>query len=128
MTTRRPKARPSGLLELLDAHELTQYGARNRRGGHLFHNHPRRPLEVDLSLILGRVSVAVAEELVRHAVVQGSAVRYTSVEKLRKAGFRCLHTPTPGNPLHVSVYYDDNEWTRDVAAELAACFTEAYER
>jgi len=49
------------------------------------------------------------------------AVRYTTVGRLRDAGFRVESTPSRMIPNHVSVQYD-GDWTDDVAKRFDDCF------
>jgi hypothetical protein len=83
---------------------LTQYGScANPIDGCYFRNHPRLRLEEDVSLLLGRLTVEQAKSSISGAVIRTSdGVRYTTVGALRHAGFVVAHTPTAGNPRHVS--------------------------
>src|SRR6476469_7936749 len=79
---------------------LTQYGKR----GEPFRNRLRLQwAEAEMSLILGRQTALVAALLVTRTVVPLAAVRYTTVGRLSGEGFQVRHSPTRGNPLHVSV-------------------------
>jgi hypothetical protein len=76
-------------------------------------------------MILGEVDASAAAMLVTKRLTPGATVRVTSVARLREAGFRVAHSPTRGNPLHVSVYSpDDTEWGDDLAKRFNSCFTE----
>lgn len=54
-------------------------------------------------------------------------VRYTTVGRLRAAGFRVEHTPSKRVPDHVSVTTLDlrARWTDDESERFTACFTNA---
>jgi hypothetical protein len=97
--------------ELKDDHVLTQYGT----VGQGFRNKPRDADRGAVSLILGKVTAAVAAHVVRvredHDPV-GDVVRFTTVGTLRARGFTPLHTPNRRNTLHVSVACGE-DWDED---------------
>jgi hypothetical protein len=123
VSPRRPKVTRRATLEISDETELTQYGTRSTSGGHIFRKAPRYPLETEISLLIGPVPLGTAELLVRKARVGGGEVRSTTAGLLRKAGFRVAHTPTRGNPIHASAFFD-GDWTSAIAEAFDACFTE----
>lgn len=51
----------------------------------------------------------------------GDAVRYTTVARLREAGFTVTETPNLKNSAHVSVSWP-GEWGADVAEKFDSCF------
>jgi len=76
-------------------------------------------------MILGEVDVSAAAMLVTKRLNLGATVRVTTVARLREAGFHVVHSPTRGNPLHVSVHPpSDAEWGDDLARRFNSCFTE----
>lgn len=111
--------------ELPDDTKLTQYGERSPVGDG-FRDRLRVDIgETEISMILGEVDAVAAAMLVTKHLAPGAAVRVTSVAWLREAGFRVVHSPTRGNPLHVSVFPpDDADWGDDLARRFNSCFTE----
>src|SRR5829696_1257667 len=107
---------------------LTQFGMRSPalpsgRGPANFRMAPR-PHEQDVSLLAGRLTTREAAMAVRHGrreFFPWDAVRYTTVGRLRDAGFRVESTPSRMIPNHVSVQYD-GDWTDDVAKRFDDCF------
>jgi hypothetical protein len=113
--------------ELKARQVLSQYGARSptlvvsivAR----FRTAPRAS-EGGVSLIAGRLTPRQAAMIVRHEYLPvRDSVRYTTVGRLREAGFRVRSTPTRMNPDHVSVEYD-GVWTDDgdVSKRFDDCF------
>jgi hypothetical protein len=81
-----------------------------------------------MSLIIGRQTPMAAALLVTKAVQPSAIARYTSVGRLRGAGFIVTHSPTRGNPLHVSVFppndqHGPKEWDGPMAKLFKECFT-----
>lgn len=117
--------------ELPDEARLTQYGERPPVGGG-FRDRLRPEIgETEMSMILGEVDATAAAMLITKHIAPGAERRVTSVGRLRSAGFVVIHSPTRGNPLHVSVYAPRDEksgehveWESDVARRFNACFTE----
>lgn len=106
--------------------KLTQYGERPPLGDG-FRDRLRVHIgETEMSMILGEVDAAAASMLVTKHLAPGATVRVTSVAELAAAGFRVAHSPTRGNPLHVSVFPPAHaDWDDDLAKRFNACFTEA---
>jgi hypothetical protein len=84
-----------------------------------------------MSMILGEVDSTAASMLITKHLAPGAGRRVTTVGRLRAAGFVVIHSPTRGNPLHVSVYAPRDEksgehieWSQEVAKRFNACFTE----
>jgi predicted fused transcriptional regulator/phosphomethylpyrimidine kinase len=103
--------------------ELTQYGSTSG-GKPAFRNCPREQDGDGVSLIMGRVTAEEASLLVRGRPSFDKAsdrVRYTSVVRLRAAGFRVRHTPSQRNPRHVSVSRP-GIWSSDVCGAFDMCF------
>lgn len=128
MALRRPE-RP-GKAHVPDAAPLSQYGrsAQNRRS---FRSAPRHESgEVDISLVLGRLSVVEITAFVaaRHADA-GDAVRYTTAGALRARGFVVQSTPTRRIPGHVSVTAPGGQipWDDRTSALFEECFKEGGE-
>ncbi|BFU47885.1 hypothetical protein [Krasilnikovia sp. MM14-A1004] len=119
------KGRKAVVQDLADEPELTQFG----QEGEEFHNRLRVAIgEIEMSLILGRQTPMAAALLVTKTVQPGAAARYTTVGRLRAVGFEVRHSPTPGNPLHVSVYPPSDsegfkEWDDAMASTFDQCFT-----
>jgi hypothetical protein len=118
--------KPPPPIELDDTVVLTQYGARRRQEAQArFRRSPRvdreRP-ETNVSLLAGRLDSREAALAVRQEYVSWrDAVRYTTVECLRKAGFQVNSSPSRMIHNHVSVVYD-GDWTDDVANQFDGCF------
>lgn len=88
-----------------------------------------RPLrgEKGLSLILGRSSVSEAVSLAfGRGVRKGETVRYTTVGRLRDAGFWPCRWPVPKNLHHVLVQFP-GEWDDSVTRAFEGCFDETRE-
>jgi hypothetical protein len=110
---------------------LTQYGERILTGEG-FRDRLRAEIgETEISMILGEVDSTAAAMLVTKHLAPGAVRRVTRVGRLRSAGFVVIHSPTKGNPLHVSVYAPRDEksgehveWDHEVARRFNACFTE----
>lgn len=87
--------------------------------------------ETELSLLLGERTEAEACALNTQLPTGGATVRHVTAGRLREAGFVVVHSPSPGNDQHVSVYppkgQDDQplEWEESgrLAALFDACFT-----
>lgn len=81
--------------------------------------------EQDVSVIVGPISVEKAVYRVnpRRDVGPEDALRETTVRKLRTAGFRVVGTPLPAFPEHASAYYEEGDWSDEVAETFAECFT-----
>jgi hypothetical protein len=111
--------------ELQDHLELTQYGEKFAP----FRCELRLEIgETELSLILGRQMPMAAALLVTKTAPTWALVRYTTVGSLRAADFRVEHSPTKGNPLHVSVYppggpHGPLDWDTAMAVAFDKCFT-----
>ncbi|MFG3681818.1 hypothetical protein ACGF5H_17110 [Micromonospora chalcea] len=114
-------------VELRDTTELTQFG--DAEAG--FRNRLRASLgETEMSLLMGRQNAIAASLLITKGQYSLAAVRYTTAGALRRAGFEVVHTPTRGNPLHVSVFpqigtHGPTEWTDTMATSFDMCFSEA---
>lgn len=107
---------------LQDGESLTQYGSSQpMTAGRVFRARPRSS-EKDLSLLAGRLTPVAAATAVTGGAAPGSFARYTTVGKLRRAGFTVLHTPSRKLQNHVSVEYS-GEWDDDVDTRFDACFT-----
>jgi hypothetical protein len=118
-----PKRPPP--IELDDMLVLTQYGARppafTGQAQPHFRTAPRAG-ERDVSVLAGHLTRRQAALAVRQEFVAWrDIVRYTTVERLRNAGFRVRSTPSRMIPNHVSVEYD-GDWTDDVAKRFDDCF------
>jgi hypothetical protein len=117
--------------ELPDEARLTQYGERSPSGDG-FRDRLRPEIgETEMSMILGEVDATAASMLVTKHLTPGAGRRVTTVGQLRREGFVVIHSPTRGNPLHVSVYAplegksgEHVDWDNDVARRFNACFTE----
>jgi hypothetical protein len=114
--------------ELDDSVELTQYGEM-RTNRAKFNNQLRVEIgEVEMSLILGRQTSLAAALLVTKTHTPWALARYTTVGTLRSKNFVVRHSPTKGNPLHVSVMapasgYGPLEWDEPMAKLFDSCFT-----
>lgn len=122
----RHKGNTAEIQELRDDVELTQYG----EDGDGFRNHLRVPIgETEMSLIIGRQSKMAVALLVTKTAPPWAIARYTTAGTLRAAGFRVTHSPTRGNPLHVSVFppsgpHGPGDWDEGMATSFDKCFTE----
>lgn len=107
--------------KLVDDDELTQFGEHNEP----FRNNLRPEIfETELSLILGRQSARDVGLFVRRHSSPKDRARYTTVGLLRLANFTVRHTPSPGNPLHVSVELPgEGPWDESLETEFDKCFT-----
>ncbi|MFJ5936690.1 hypothetical protein [Streptomyces sp. NPDC093071] len=110
--------------------KLTQYGEKPPVGDG-FRDKLRPEIgETEISLILGEVDSAAASMLVTKMFQAGADRRVTTAEQLRARNFRVVHSPTRGNPLHVSVFPPDQapdepaDWDDAMADAFNACFTE----
>jgi hypothetical protein len=84
---------------------LTQYGTETFREEPRFDALPPM-VEVEVSMILGRRSVADAARIVTKRPPRPNAtVRYFRTDDLYLNGYSVAHTPTERNPGHVSVHY-----------------------
>ena len=108
---------------------LTQYGE-SPPLGEGFRDRLRTAIgETEISMILGEVDATAAAMLVTKHLAPGATTRVTTVGSLRDKKFRVTHSPTRGNPLHVSVFPPSEEsgepleWGDDLAGEFNACFT-----
>lgn len=117
--------------EIDDEEWLSQCGQRRQQRPWKFRSMPRpekEPPELDISMILGRLSPAEADVAAfgpGRPTDRRRAVRHARVGDLRAAGFRVEHTPFLGSPDHVSVFWA-GEWVWDeaVGVRLDACCTE----
>lgn len=98
-----------------------------RQGQVVLLNRPR-PQDVGrLSAIVGKVTPAVAYELVRGLSRRRIApsgvdgVRYSTAGRLRQAGFEVCNTPSLRNPDHVSISWPGS-WDAHVCQKFAECF------
>lgn len=111
--------------DLTDDNDLTQYGESDEG----FRNGLRVERgETEMSLILGRQTAMAAALLVTKTVTSAARARHTTVGALRRAHFVVLHSPTRGNPLHVSVFPPAGiegpaEWDAAMAKDFEQCFT-----
>ncbi len=121
-TDRTPQELPAKL-------RVTQYGERPPAGDG-FRDRLRTEIgETEISLILGEVDAAAAAMLVAKWLSTWAIAHWTTVGRLRAAGFRVVHSPTKTNRLHISVYAPDDpdglaEWDDELAKSFNACFTE----
>lgn len=103
---------------------LTQYGEDDG-----FRNALRVDIgEIEMSMIIGRQDPLAAALLVTKAAQAWARARYTTVGRLRSFRFEVIHSPTRGNPLHVSVFppsgaHGPEEWDEAMAKAFAECFT-----
>jgi hypothetical protein len=116
--------------ELPNDTRLTQYGEGSPAGAG-FRDRLRVEIgETEISMILGEVDRVAASVLVTRFISPWAERRVTTVGCLREAGFRVEHSPTRGNPLHVSVFPpsgesgDPEDWGDELAKRFNACFTE----
>ena len=117
--------------ELPHDQPLTQYGEQLPLGTG-FRDRLRTAIgETEISMILGEVDATAAAMLVTHHLVPFAIRRGTTVGRLRSEGFKVVHSPTRGNPLHVSVFppidHQTGEpiaWQGELAQRFNACFTE----
>jgi hypothetical protein len=120
-----PAGKVAEVQELTNEIELTQLG----EDGEEFRNSLRVSIgETEMSLIMGRQTQMAAALLVTKTVPPWAIARYTAVGRLRTAGFTVVHSPTRGNPLHVSVFppseaYGPTEWDSTMAVAFDQCFT-----
>lgn len=119
----RPEA-----IDLPDEAVLTQFGETSTDPP--FRNVLRSDIgETELSLILGGVDALAASMLVTKTIAPFRVCRTTTVGILREQGFVVRHSPTRGNPLHVSVYSpilengESAEWGIALAKRYDDCFT-----
>ena len=125
---RRPRPRHQiEKIRIDDAHWLTQYGAQTADQAVANFRSAPRPNEADMSLLLGRLEPMVAEILVRKYITGTAMARYALARSLREAGFKVEHTPSPMNPLHVSVFPATN-WDAASAEGFHSCFTDQHDR
>lgn len=109
--------------ELNDDDWLSQYG--EKPPGEPFRDRLRVELgETEISMIFGRVTAEQASLIVRQMMHPLRDVRVTTVEALRRSGFRVYHSPTTRSALHVSVHPPgtDVDWDDAVASRFTACF------
>ena len=128
--------RPVNAQELPDSAPLTQYGEQSSSSPG-FRDRLRPQIgETEISMILGEVDATAASMLVTHVLTPGAVRRVTTAGRLRQQGFLVQHSPTRGNPLHVSVFPPSDDatgefipWDDAVAVRFNACFTgsDAYE-
>lgn len=111
---------------------LTQYGEKPPVGEG-FRDKLRPEIgETEMSLIIGEIDAAAASLLVTKMFQVGADRRVTTAGRLRERNFRVVHSPTRGNPLHVSAFPPDvtpgepAEWDEAMAEAFNACFTEEY--
>jgi hypothetical protein len=86
-------------------------------------------------MILGEVDATAASMLVTRVLTPRATRRVTTAGRLREQGFLVEHSPTRGNPLHVSVFPPTDEgtgelltWDDAVATRFNACFTGSEQR
>lgn len=110
---------------LRDDEWLSQVGQRRPDGSWNFRDRPRGhkvPPELELSMVLGRLSAAEAYRVAfgAHGFKAGRhAVRHVLVGDLRSAGFRVEHTPRHGGSLtHVSVFWTAEGWGVEATSVL----------
>jgi hypothetical protein len=115
--------------ELSDDLRLTQYGEQPPVGEG-FRDRLRESIgETEISMILGEVDASAAAMLVTGYLAVAAMRRVTTVGRLRRAGFRVVHSPTKRNRLHISVYPpimttgEHVEWDDELANQFNACFT-----
>lgn len=112
---------------LEDDLELSQYGNNTRpKGGPAFRSLPRDRDKGEVSMTRGRLSAERAHSVVGlQAPREGDGVRWTTVGRLRGAGFVVIPKPTQGNPNHVVVStVGGGDWAPDDAERFNQCFTE----
>jgi hypothetical protein len=113
-----------------DSARLTQYGEKPPQGEG-FHDKLRTEIgETEMSLIWGDLDTGAAAILVTRTIAPWADSRTTTAVRLRNGDFRVVHSPTRGNPLHVSVFPPDlsedepTEWDQAMAERFNGCFTE----
>jgi hypothetical protein len=112
--------------DLPDDLELTQYGEDDG-----FRDALRVDIgEAEMSLIIGRQEPLAAALLVTKSAGPWAQARFTTVRRLRANRFVVVHSPTKGNPLHVSVFppsgaHGPDEWDEAMAKAFSECFTES---
>jgi hypothetical protein len=117
--------------EIPDGTRLTQFGEQPPVGAG-FRDRLRTDIgETEISLILGEVDATAASMLVTKQLLPTGIRRVTDAGRLRRAQFTVVHSPTKGNPLHVSVFgpvsaasAGEAEWGSELARRFNACFTE----
>lgn len=111
--------------DIADDEWVTQYGRGEDGGFGTFRNSPRYPRESEISMIWGRIGVDEAAMIVTgRARSPLCRVRQCLAGDLRRRGFKVVHTPTPRNPMHVSVYLPgtDGQWDNDEADRFDEAF------
>ncbi len=113
-----------------DTARLTQYGEKPPQGEG-FRDKLRPQIgETEMSLIWGALDAGPAALLVTRMIPIWADSRTTTAVRLRNRNFRVVHSPTRGNPLHVSVFPPDlaegepAEWDDAMAEQFNQCFTE----
>lgn len=102
---------------LSDDEALTQYARFND-----FRREPRAKDRGEISVLRGIWGVKEAAEMVRRqSVDEDDGVRYTTVARLKEAGFSVRATPTRRNPRHGSVEYS-GPWDEDTCNRFDACW------
>lgn len=112
---------------LEDDLELSQYGSTTSPpGGPPFRSAPRDRDKGGVSMTRGRLSAGQAHSVVGlQAPREGDGVRWTTVGRLRGAGFVVIPDPKQGNPNHVIVSIaSGGDWVPDDAERFNQCFTE----
>lgn len=116
--------------EIPDESTLTQYGEKPPMGEG-FRSKLRPEIgETEMSLIFGEVNHQQASLLVTKMMQPCADRRLTTAGRLRARNFRVVHSPTRGNPLHVSVFPPEiaqgepAEWGDTMAELFDECFTE----
>ncbi|WP_370248825.1 hypothetical protein [Nocardioides sp.] len=105
-----------------DAEILTQYVPADAVA-------PARPVAEDqdaVSVLVGRLRVEAAAERIRSTgrPATGDRVRHAPAGVVRARGFTLTRTPTPRNPLHVSLTRGGG-WDDAAAQLLDRCFVDA---
>lgn len=92
---------------------VSQFGRVDGEGNHEFREVPRferiNPIEFEVSMMRGHRTAEEVAFAVRHMRAperkrKRDRVRWFRTEALLNAGYFVMHTPTPRNPDHVSVY------------------------
>lgn len=65
--------------------------------------------------------LGIQDDLVDTPQFRSDVVRYTTVGRLREAGFEARSDPQPLNPAHVLVEYQA-EWSEDIEEAFDRCF------